>query len=187
MAITPGASGCPVGINRSMRRSRWRLPTPLSPAAASMAVRGSTQCCATVGSAVAASASHGSAGAGVVCGTTLPAQAAHDGQPARLPDRTESVSAEFYGHRSNRKMGRRYHRHRDPPGVALPSGHCGSYSRRAVGYAMDIRRDEALVETALEMALLTRRPQAGLVHHSDRGSQYTSGNYRAILESYGIV
>ena len=52
---------------------------------------------------------------------------------------------------------------------------------------MDIRRDEALVETALEMALLTRRPQAGLVHHSDRGSQYTSGNYRAILESYGIV
>ena len=61
------------------------------------------------------------------------------------------------------------------------------YSRRAIGYAMDTRRDEALVETALEMALLCRRPQAGLVHHSDRGSQYTSGNYRAILESYGIV
>jgi putative transposase len=61
------------------------------------------------------------------------------------------------------------------------------YSRRAIGYAMDIRRDEALVETALEMALFSRRPHAGLLHHSDRGSQYTSGGYRGILESQGIV
>jgi putative transposase len=67
------------------------------------------------------------------------------------------------------------------------AGIIDTYSRRAIGYAMDIRRDETLVETALEMALLARRPQAGLVHHSDRGSQYTSGNYRAILESYGMV
>jgi putative transposase len=61
------------------------------------------------------------------------------------------------------------------------------YSRRAIGYAMDTRRDEALVETALEMALLSRRPRAGLLHHSDRGSQYTSGDYRSMLESQGIV
>jgi transposase InsO family protein len=54
------------------------------------------------------------------------------------------------------------------------AGMVDTYSRRAVGSAMDIRRDEALVETAVEMALLTRRPQAGLVHHSDRGSQYSS-------------
>jgi putative transposase len=61
------------------------------------------------------------------------------------------------------------------------------YSRRAIGYAMDTRPDEALVETALHMALLNRRPQAGLVHPSDRGSQYTSGDYRELLESQGIV
>jgi putative transposase len=67
------------------------------------------------------------------------------------------------------------------------SGIVDTYSRRAIGYAMDTRRDEALVETALEMALFSRRPQAGLVHHSDRGSQYTSWGYRAILESQGIV
>ena len=67
------------------------------------------------------------------------------------------------------------------------SGIVDIYSRRAIGYAMATRRDEALVETALEMALLGRRPQAGLVHHSDRGSQYTSWGYRAILESQGIV
>jgi putative transposase len=67
------------------------------------------------------------------------------------------------------------------------SGIVDTYSRRAIGYAMDTRRDEALVEMALEMALFSRRPQAGLVHHSDRGSQYTSWGYRAILESQGIV
>jgi putative transposase len=67
------------------------------------------------------------------------------------------------------------------------SGIVDTYSRRAIGYAMDTRRDEALVEAALEMALIGRRPQAGLVHHSDRGSQYTSWGYRAILESQGIA
>lgn len=63
-------------------------------------------------------------------------------------------------------------------------------SRRAIGYAMgyamDTRQDEALVEMALHMALINRRPQAGLVHHSDRGSQYTSGGYRGLLESQGV-
>jgi putative transposase len=53
------------------------------------------------------------------------------------------------------------------------------YSRRAIGYAMDGYRDERLVETALDMALVTRRPPAGhLIHHSDRGSQYSSTGYR---------
>jgi transposase InsO family protein len=61
------------------------------------------------------------------------------------------------------------------------------YSRRAIGYAMDIYRDERLVETALDMALASRRPAAGLVHHSDRGSQYTSHEYRGLLECHGIV
>ena len=67
------------------------------------------------------------------------------------------------------------------------SGIVDTYSRRAIGYAMATRRDEALVETALEMALCSRRPQAGLVHHSDRGSQYTSWGYRAMVDGYGIV
>jgi putative transposase len=60
------------------------------------------------------------------------------------------------------------------------------YSRRAIGYAMDTYRDEQLVEIALDLALLGRRPRAGLVHHSDRGSQYSSSGYRAILEAHGI-
>src|SRR5260370_8988769 len=52
---------------------------------------------------------------------------------------------------------------------------------------MDTTRDERLVEAALDMALADRRPSAGLVHHSDRGSQYTSHGYRALLECQGIV
>ena len=46
--------------------------------------------------------------------------------------------------------------------------------------------DENLVERALKHALARRRPKAGLLHHSDRGSQYTSQTYRVCLERYGI-
>ena len=48
-------------------------------------------------------------------------------------------------------------------------------------------RDEELVEKALQMALLQRRPKTGLVHHTDRGSQYTSQAYQALLGDAGIV
>jgi transposase InsO family protein len=60
------------------------------------------------------------------------------------------------------------------------------YSRRAIGYARDTSRDERLVETALDMALVSRRPTPGLLHHSDRGSQYSSAGYRGSLEELGI-
>jgi putative transposase len=46
---------------------------------------------------------------------------------------------------------------------------------------MGVHRHEALVEQALRMALINRHPAAGLLHHSDRGSQYTSGAYQALL------
>jgi transposase InsO family protein len=52
------------------------------------------------------------------------------------------------------------------------------YSRRVVGWAMGEQMDADLVEGAWQMALLNRQPPAGLLHHSDRGSQYTSEEYR---------
>ena len=52
---------------------------------------------------------------------------------------------------------------------------------------MSANCDEELAESALEMALARRRPEAGLLHHSDRGSQYTSRAYRLSLEQAGIV
>jgi transposase InsO family protein len=51
------------------------------------------------------------------------------------------------------------------------------YSRRVIGWAMSQTMDTALVENALRMALLGRRPPAGLLHHSDQGSQYTATAY----------
>lgn len=60
------------------------------------------------------------------------------------------------------------------------------YSRRVVGWAMDTHLRTQLVVKALQMALMGRRIQPGLVHHSDRGSQYASQAYQALLTSYGI-
>jgi len=56
-----------------------------------------------------------------------------------------------------------------------------------VRWAMDQHRDEALVEQAARMALARRHPEPGLLHHSDRGSQYTAQDYRALLAHCGIV
>jgi transposase InsO family protein len=57
------------------------------------------------------------------------------------------------------------------------------FSRRVIGWAMSAKMDAQLVEAALRMALLGRRPPAGLLHHSDQGSQYTSGTYLNCLNS----
>src|SRR5258707_15274047 len=55
-------------------------------------------------------------------------------------------------------------------------------SRRIVGWAMAAKQDETLVEQALAMALTHRKPEAGLLHHSDRGCQYTSQAYQTFLK-----
>ena len=60
------------------------------------------------------------------------------------------------------------------------------YSRFVVGWAMGKERDEQLITKAAVMALERRRPGAGLLHHSDRGSQYTSQGYQALLKQHGI-
>ena len=62
------------------------------------------------------------------------------------------------------------------------------FSRRVVGWAMDSRLDtESLTLNALHMALRNRAPDRGLIHHSDRGTQYTSGDFQKVLDARGIV
>jgi transposase InsO family protein len=51
-----------------------------------------------------------------------------------------------------------------------------AFSRRVIGWALDRRVEDELTLAALRMALELRRPPAGWVHHSDRGSQYVSGD-----------
>lgn len=60
-------------------------------------------------------------------------------------------------------------------------------SRRVVGWALSPRLDRHLVLTALDRALTRRRPPPGLLHHSDRGSVYASGDYQARLAAVGLV
>ena len=60
------------------------------------------------------------------------------------------------------------------------------FSRRIVGWAMDATMASRLVVDALDMAVSRRGPTAGLVAHSDRGSQYASDHYRAELRRRGM-
>jgi transposase InsO family protein len=59
------------------------------------------------------------------------------------------------------------------------------YSRRVVGWAIADRIDGQLVERAWRMAVTNRHPPAHLLHHSDRGSQYTAEAYLQLLEQAG--
>jgi transposase InsO family protein len=61
-----------------------------------------------------------------------------------------------------------------------------AYSRRVIGWALDRTMEDSLTLTALRMALAHRAVEAGLVHHSDRGSQYASTDYTELLQENGI-
>ncbi|EOQ6251231.1 IS3 family transposase, partial [Escherichia coli] len=60
------------------------------------------------------------------------------------------------------------------------------YTCEIVGYAMGERMTKELTGKALFMALRSQRPPAGLIHHSDRGSQYCAYDYRVIQEQFGL-
>lgn len=61
------------------------------------------------------------------------------------------------------------------------------YSRRIVGWAVSDRLKKDLAITALTRAISTRRPPPGLIHHSDRGSQYCSHDYLRLLKAHGML
>jgi transposase InsO family protein len=60
-----------------------------------------------------------------------------------------------------------------------------AFSRRVIGWALDRTMEDNLTVAALRMALELRSPSPGLVHHSDRGSQYASGHYTDLLKAQG--
>jgi putative transposase len=60
------------------------------------------------------------------------------------------------------------------------------FSRMVVGWAMAATEDSQLVELALRMAVAQRHPPTGLLHHSDRGTEFTSDRYLALLHELGI-
>jgi len=62
-----------------------------------------------------------------------------------------------------------------------------AYSRKVIGYAVSTSLDTALTLEALRMAITRRRPGSGVIHHSDQGVQYASGDYVAELKSHGFL
>lgn len=62
-----------------------------------------------------------------------------------------------------------------------------AFSRRVIGWALDHSLEHRLSMAALQMALLRRRPGAGLIHHSDRGVQYACTEYADVLREHGIA
>jgi putative transposase len=62
-----------------------------------------------------------------------------------------------------------------------------AFSRRVIGWALDRTLEDDLTITALRMALAGRNPAPGLVHHSDRGVQYASGDYTNMLKVHRIT
>ncbi len=62
-----------------------------------------------------------------------------------------------------------------------------AYSRKVIGYTVSTRLDTALTLDALKMAIARRRPVSGVIHHSDQGVQYASGDYVEELKSHGFL
>ena len=62
-----------------------------------------------------------------------------------------------------------------------------AWSRRVVGYAISRSIDARLAIAALKSAIRERDPPKGCIHHSDRGSQYASADYRKLLAAHGLV
>ena len=60
------------------------------------------------------------------------------------------------------------------------------FSRQVIGFAMNERMTQQLVIDALRMAVFRRAPDAGLIFHSDRGSQYASTNFQLQLSAFGM-
>jgi len=60
------------------------------------------------------------------------------------------------------------------------------YSRKVVGWSMSSRMKAQLVCDALTMAIWQRQPKEGLIHHSDRGSQYASKPFKQLLKAHGV-
>ena len=61
------------------------------------------------------------------------------------------------------------------------------YSRRIVGHGMSASLERGLVLEAFSMAWARRAPKPGLLHHSDQGSQYASGDYQGLLSGAGCI
>src|SRR3989454_10899920 len=111
----------------------------------------------------------------------------HDAVATSVSHRPQRPGAAIRAYWAGPGVGHRHHLHSDGRGLAYLAVILDLCSRFAVGWAMNERITDDLTLDALGMALARRRPPRGLLHHSDRGSQYASGDYQRMLAQHGIV
>jgi transposase InsO family protein len=105
----------------------------------------------------------------------------------RLPVFTDLLQRDFSASRPNEKWVADLTQHRTEEGWLYVAGVLDLFGRRLVGWSMASDMSAELVVRAVEMAVTNRRPQPGLIHHSDRGSQYGSRAFGQRLNASGIL
>ena len=104
----------------------------------------------------------------------------------RLPDIPDHLKRRFTSDQPNKVWVADITYVRVGPGWLYLAVVLDLFSRRIVGWAMAPRLAQELTLRALKMALQTRRPLPGLIHHSDRGTQYTSHAYQLLLKAHQV-
>src|SRR5829696_8612903 len=112
---------------------------------------------------------------------------AHDRQPARLPGRPQPDRAGLLDRAPRREGGADISSIGTREGWLYRAVVMDLFARRVVGWAVSDRLHKELALAALRRALVVRRPEAGLLHHSDRGSPYCSIEYQAELRKHGVL
>jgi putative transposase len=111
---------------------------------------------------------------------------AHHRQPSRLSDRPEPARANFIANAPNQIWLADITYVETDQGWLYLATVMDLYSRRIVGWAMEDHLRADLPLAALKMAISAQRPGSGLIHHSDRGVQYASAEYRKAMQSAGL-
>jgi putative transposase len=104
-----------------------------------------------------------------------------------LPTALNLLAREFNAERPNQRWVSDITYLRTPQGWMYLAAVLDLFSRYVVGWAVSAVIDRHLVLRALQMAIKRRCPSAGLLHHSDQGSQYASEDYQRALEARGIT
>ena len=112
---------------------------------------------------------------------------AHDGQRTCLACRAQSRGTGLHGEWPGQEVGADISYIWTAEGWLYLAVVLDLFSRRVVGWATSDRLKRDLAVEALRRALVARNPAPGLVHHSDRGSQYCSVDYQALLRKRGIL
>ncbi len=184
---TPGASVPPVGANEKMLSSLSRFGRSLPFITADMGVRASTGSCAIRGEGSPARRVARLMHEADMSAKRKRRRVLTTKRDVTHPVAPNVLNREFTATEPNTKWVTDITYIQTAQGWLYLAVILDLYSRAVVGWSMSTSCDEELAENALHMAVVRRRPKAGLLHHSDRGCQYTSKAYRMRLSQAAVI